>query len=117
VDASVTTPFFDTRVVEFLFSLPPMPHFADKDIVRRAMAGRLPDEVRLRPKKPLGADPAELLMRGEIERWLPLLDHSEMAPYVDARILTESVRLALREARPLDQEMKALCLAVWLLYR
>ena len=94
-----------------------MPHFADKDIVRRAMAGRLPDEIRLRPKKALGADPAEVLLRREIEKWLPLLHHPKMAPYVDPRILTESVHSALREARPLHQEMKALCLAVWLANR
>jgi asparagine synthase (glutamine-hydrolysing) len=117
VDAHVTTPFFDARVVEFLFSLPPMPHFADKDIVRRAMAGRLPDEIRLRPKKALGVDPAEVLLRQEIEKWLPFLHRPEMAPYVDPRILTESVHSAMREARPLHQEIKALCLAVWLAYR
>ncbi len=117
VEAHVTTPFFDTRVVEFLFSLPPMPHFADKDIVRRAMAGRLPDEIRLKPKRALGADPAEVLLRREVERWLPMLHRPEMAPYVDARILCESIHSALRETRPLHQEMKALCLAIWLTYQ
>jgi asparagine synthase (glutamine-hydrolysing) len=117
VDAHVSTPFFDTRVVEFLFSLPPMPHFADKDIVRRAMAGSLPDEIRLRPKTPLGADPAEVLFRREPGKWLPVLDHPEMVRYVDPRILIESVHSALREARSLHQELKALCLAVWLSHR
>src|SRR5205085_4341674 len=92
VDAAVTTPFFDTRVVEFLFSLPPMPHFADKDIVRRAMKGRLPDEVRLRPKRPFGTDPAEVLLRRDLTPWLPLLGHPQMAQFVDTRILTQSLQ-------------------------
>jgi asparagine synthase (glutamine-hydrolysing) len=117
VDAAVTAPFFDARVVEFLFSLPPMPHFADKDIVRRAMAGRLPEEVRLRPKTPFGADPAELLLRREVERWLPLLNSPKMERYVDAGILANSMRSALREGRPLHDELRALCLAVWLMHR
>ena len=117
VPAKLTVPFLDVRVVEFLFSLPPMPHFADKDIVRRAMDGSLPDEIRLRPKTPLGADPAEVLFRREPERWLPRLDHPEMVHYTDPRILNQSVRSALKEARPLHQELKAVCLAVWLSHR
>jgi asparagine synthase (glutamine-hydrolysing) len=117
VPATLAVPFFDVRIVEFLFSLPPMPHFADKDIVRRAMAGRVPDEVRLRRKRPLGADAAEVLLRRDLERWLPMLSDSRMAPYVDARILSESVRARVREGRPLQQEMHAFALAMWLSYR
>jgi len=94
-----------------------MPHFADKDIVRRAMAGRLPEQVRQRPKRPFGADPAEALLRRDVAPLLPLLDHPRMAQYVDARILTQSLHSALREARSLQQEMKALCLAKWLTYQ
>jgi asparagine synthase (glutamine-hydrolysing) len=117
VEARVTTPFFDTRLVEFLFALPPMPHFADKDIVRRAMAGRLPEEVRLRPKRPFGVDPAEVLLRRDPAPWLPLLGQPQMAQYVDTRILIETLQSALREARPFHNELKALCLAKWLTYR
>lgn len=117
VRARLTVPFFDVRVVEFLFSLPPMPHFADKDIVRRALAGRVPDAVRLRPKRPLGADPAEVLLRRDVEHWLPLLNDTRMASYVDARILGESVQSAASEGRPLHQELPAFALAKWLSYR
>lgn len=117
VQATLAVPFFDTRVVELLFSLPPMPHFADKDIVRQAMAGSLPDDVRLRPKRPLGADPAEVLLRREVERWLPRLNRPEMEGYVDARILIESVRSAAARAVPMHHEIAALSLAVWLSYR
>ena len=94
-----------------------MPHFADKDIVRRAMKGHLPDEVRLRPKRPFGIDPAEVLLRRDPAPWLPLLGLPQMAPFVDPRILSRSLHTGLREARPLQQELKALCLAKWLTYR
>jgi asparagine synthase (glutamine-hydrolysing) len=117
VRAELAVPFFDVRVVEFLFSLPPMPHFADKDIVRRAMAGALPDEVRLRPKRPLGADPAEVLLRRDVETWLPRLSHPEMEQYVDARILIESIRSAAATGAAMHHEIAALSLAVWLSYR
>jgi asparagine synthase (glutamine-hydrolysing) len=50
-------PMFDRRLVELLFSFPPMPWFADKYLLREAMRGRLPDDVRLRPKTPLAGDP------------------------------------------------------------
>ena len=117
VDAELAVPFFDVRVVEFLFSLPPMPYFADKDIVRRAMAGWLPDEVRLRRKSPLGTDPAQLLLARNVESWIPRLDPPALAKYVETRILTESLRLAVREERPMQQEISALSLAIWLAYR
>jgi len=48
---------------------------------------------------------------------LPRLNDTKMAPYVDERILDESVRSAMREGKPLHQEMHAFALAVWLSYR
>ena len=117
VPIELTVPFFDARVVEFLFSLPPMPHFADKDIVRRAMAGSLPDDVRLRPKTTLRTDPAELLLRREGDRWLSRLNDSPITSYVDARILAEVVRSAIAGGRSLQREIPPIALAMWMAYR
>jgi asparagine synthase (glutamine-hydrolysing) len=117
VPAELAVPFLDTRVVEFLLSLPPMPHFADKDIVRRAMAGWLPDEVRLRPKRALGADPAEVLLRRQFARWLPLLNRPEMGQFVDTRILIQSVQSEVAGGSAMHHEIAALSLAVWFSYR
>jgi len=50
-------PMFDRRLVELLFAFPPMPWFANKYLLREAMRGRLPDDVRERPKTPLAGDP------------------------------------------------------------
>lgn len=56
----VAYPFFDRRLVELLFAFPPMPWFADKYLLREAMRGRLPDDVRTRPKTPLAGDPMRI---------------------------------------------------------
>ena len=53
-------PFFDARVVSFALSLPSYPWCIDKTLLREAMAGRLPDTIRLRPKAALGGDPVAL---------------------------------------------------------
>jgi asparagine synthase (glutamine-hydrolysing) len=53
----VRYPFLDLRVVEYLLAIPPFPWFFQKTLLRRAMADRVPDPVRLRPKSPLAGDP------------------------------------------------------------
>lgn len=53
----VRYPFLDLRLVDFLLALPPFPFFFQKTLIRDAMAGRLPEKVLLRPKKPLQSDP------------------------------------------------------------
>ena len=112
----LTVPFLDTRLVEFLFTLPPMPHFADKDILRQAMKGWLPEKVRTRPKALLASDPAQVLVREAVaRRWsgrLGLID-----AYADPRILQAVVEGGVRRGRRIDQEIAPLCLAEWLSFR
>ncbi|HVM74749.1 MAG TPA: asparagine synthase-related protein [Candidatus Saccharimonadales bacterium] len=50
-------PLLDLRMLRFMLRLPPVPWCMDKELVRRAMAHRLPDAVVHRPKTPLGHDP------------------------------------------------------------
>jgi asparagine synthase (glutamine-hydrolysing) len=50
-------PFFDVRLVNYLLALPPMPWCVDKELLRAAMRGRLPETVRRRPKARLGGSP------------------------------------------------------------
>lgn len=59
-------PFLDLRIVNFLLALPPFPWFFKKTILREAMTGRLPEDVRSRPKAPLAGDPvlAQLELNG-----------------------------------------------------
>lgn len=46
-------PLLDTRVLEFVFSIPPVPWCQRKELLRRAFRGELPDEILRRPKSPL----------------------------------------------------------------
>ncbi len=57
----VRYPFLDLRVVEYLLAIPPFPWFLEKTLLRQAMADRVLDTVRLRPKTPFAGDP--LLIR------------------------------------------------------
>jgi asparagine synthase (glutamine-hydrolysing) len=49
-------PFFDLRVVDYVWSIPPVPWSQDKGLLRAAMQGQMHDEVRKRPKTPLAGD-------------------------------------------------------------
>lgn len=52
VPARFGDPFLDRRVIEFLWSLPPLPWFHRKHLLRFSMASKLPKEVINRPKTP-----------------------------------------------------------------
>lgn len=56
-------PFFDVRLIELILALPPIPWCEDKEIVRAAMTGRMPEKVRTRPKTPLQIDPLRSVIR------------------------------------------------------
>ena len=56
-------------MVRYLLRLPAMPWCMDKQLVRRAMVGDLPDETVKRPKTPLAADPLELWIKKK--HWKP----------------------------------------------
>ncbi|MCP4307851.1 MAG: asparagine synthetase B [bacterium] len=46
-------PYFDIRLVRFLLRVPVLPWCVNKILLREAMQGRLPEDVRARPKTPL----------------------------------------------------------------
>ncbi len=50
-------PFFDVRLLRFVMGIPAIPWCVHKEILRRAMRGRLPEAVRTRPKIPLAGHP------------------------------------------------------------
>jgi asparagine synthase (glutamine-hydrolysing) len=53
----VRYPFLDLRLVDYLLALPPFPWFFQKMLLRKSMAGKLPERVRIRPKTPFQGDP------------------------------------------------------------
>jgi asparagine synthase (glutamine-hydrolysing) len=59
----VRYPFLDLRVVNYLLAIPTFPWLYKKQLLRNAMVGRMPESLRLRPKKTLSADPVALASR------------------------------------------------------
>jgi asparagine synthase (glutamine-hydrolysing) len=54
----VRHPLVDVRMIEYALRLPVIPWIIDKQILRAAMRGILPEPVLLRPKSPLAGEPA-----------------------------------------------------------
>lgn len=93
VPLAVVWPLLDTRVIEFVFSIPPVPWCQRKELVRRAFRGELPDEVLSRNKSPL---------RGYYERQVagwrrargaaaPAFSEATLQ-FVDTRILVDTLQ-------------------------
>jgi asparagine synthase (glutamine-hydrolysing) len=76
-------PFFDLRVLRFLLSLPALPLCSDKELLRRAARGIIPDAVRLRRKSPLIADPIAALLQKPESVWVDRFETiPELSEYV-----------------------------------
>lgn len=67
VPVEVRYPLLDLRVVEFALAIPPVPWMVNKHILRRAMRGLLPRDVRLHPKSPAGDLVRSRLLRGDMD--------------------------------------------------
>jgi len=109
----VRYPFLDLRIVEYLLALPPFPWFFEKNLLREAMFGCLPESVRRRPKTPLVGDPlVEWLKRSE-SNWMTEAPWSEET----SRYVSHSVMVPLNGAGERDDLLAAvrpLCLNFWL---
>ena len=109
----VRHPFLDLRVVNFLLALPPFPLFFEKQILREAVAGRLPETVRMRPKTPLAGSPLVAHMRQSQARWMDEVEwDAEMDSYVN-----KSALMAFRNGTTSEQAhaaVRPLCLNFWL---
>ena len=77
-------PLLDVRMLRFLLRVPPVPWCMEKELLRDAMRGMLPEEIRSRPKTPLPVEPIDYFVKNK--RWSPLPLHepsSEIRAYVD----------------------------------
>jgi asparagine synthase (glutamine-hydrolysing) len=109
----VRHPFMDLRVVEFLLALPPFPWFFRKKLLRDAMAGRLPEAIRTRPKTPLAANPIEKMLDRPEAAWLGRMKWSdEVASYVNPALAASAARE--RKPRETSANIRPLCLNLWL---
>jgi asparagine synthase (glutamine-hydrolysing) len=77
-------PFFDKRLVEYLLAIPSVPWFLNKELLRSAMVGKIPEEVRNRPKAPMNEDPFVKLLQESGVKWSDFyLPVKEFDRYVD----------------------------------
>lgn len=107
-------PFFDVRLVSFLFSLPSVPWFMDKWILRESMRGLLPERVRVRPKAPLPCDPVKILLSQEASAWI---DHFQATEALDHYVIRGEVPMltgADQGDLDVDLNLRPLILDSWL---
>jgi asparagine synthase (glutamine-hydrolysing) len=107
-------PFLDLRVVDYLLALSPFPFCFEKSLLRDAMAGRLPESCRLRPKTSPAFDPlVRCLQQTKAAELLDQIQWStEMNGYVDNSHLKPLQRECASEQIALD--VRPICLNFWL---
>ena len=88
VPVEVCHPFFDLRLVDFLLALPALPWCSDKELLREAARGILPEAVRLRRKSPLLADPLIALLQQPESAWIDSFESvPELGRYVERHLI------------------------------
>jgi asparagine synthase (glutamine-hydrolysing) len=88
VSVEVRHPFFDLRLVDFLLALPVLPWCSDKELLREAARGILPDAVRLRRKSPLLADPLIALLQRPESAWVDSFEAvPELGQFVERSLI------------------------------
>jgi asparagine synthase (glutamine-hydrolysing) len=103
-------PFLDRRVLCLLLRLPPIPWCMDKHILREATRGLLPEEVRLRAKSGLPADPLAAFVRSG--GWKPALQNPAQRLY--EFVETNLAEAALQNSSDLWFDLRPVSLDLWL---
>ena len=86
VPVEIRHPFFDLRLVDFLLGLAALPWCSDKELLREAGRGVLPDAVRLRRKSPLLSDPLIALLQRPESAWVDSFEaDGKLGRYVERR--------------------------------
>jgi asparagine synthase (glutamine-hydrolysing) len=109
----VCYPFLDLRIVNYLFALPPFPWFLQKMLLREAMIGRLPEALRMRPKKPLQVDPVSEQLRKTGAASLNRMNWSDDADqYIDRSSVAPPHDKM--KAEQVSCNLRPYCLNIWL---
>lgn len=109
----VRYPFLDLRIVDYLLALPPFPWFFEKMLLRAAIAGRIPERVRMRPKTPLEGDPvSEQFRRTGAEQLKQMRWSSEADQYIERSALAPPH--GRMNAEQIGSNLRPYCLNIWL---
>src|SRR5882762_2692492 len=109
----VRFPFLDFRIVNYLFALPPFPWFFQKMLLREAMASRIPERIRVRPKTPLQGDPVSAqLKRSGIERLAKMQWSKDCDQFIErSAIIVPHGKMNTEEV---SGSLRPYCLNIWL---
>ena len=109
----VRYPFLDLRLVDYLFAVPPFPFFFQKKLLRDAMAGRLPETVRLQRKTPWQGDPLLEKANRTKKQWVSQVQwNKKMEKFVDRSSLGKlRGKLSTEQA---SSSVRPYCLNFWL---
>ncbi|NJM19855.1 MAG: asparagine synthetase B [Richelia sp. RM2_1_2] len=110
-------PFFDLRLVNFLVSIPPVPWLVNKNILREAMKGRLPEAIRTRKKIVFEApDGYTKVMQEMVGSWIgDLLKNTPLLEdYVDTAELSRFLQSSEIDTGKFLELEKTLAVAYWL---
>lgn len=94
IPIEVRFPFFDLRLVNFLLALARLPWCCDKQLLREAGRGVLPDAVRLRRKSPLRSDPLIAILERPESAWA---DRFEAVPELGKYVIRSRIPTVHRE--------------------
>jgi asparagine synthase (glutamine-hydrolysing) len=101
VPVETRAPFLDPRLLRFLLRVPPVPWCMNKELLREAMRGLLPENIRSRGKTPLRGDPLQL--HAQNGGWCPVLSEGAC----------ERIRMFVNCDMPRATSSPALGLSVW----
>ncbi len=113
VPIELRAPLLDQRLLRFLLRVPAVPWCMEKELLREAMRGTLPEEVRVRPKTPLLGD--FLKHFTEAKKWSPLPlsePAAELREFVDWERL--GATLATATGSTLWAALRPVSLCYWL---
>ena len=113
VPVEVRHPIFDLRLVNFLLALPRLPWCSDKELLREAARGVLPDAVRLRRKSPLLADPLNAILQRPESAWV---DQFKPVPELERYVVRNRIPVVYNEPDPWAAwiHLRPLSLNFWL---
>lgn len=94
VPVEVRQPLFDLRLMKFLLAIPRLPWCSDKELLREAARGVLPDRVRLRKKSPLPADLLIATLQRHESAWV---DQFEPVPELEQYVVRDRIPAVHRE--------------------
>jgi asparagine synthase (glutamine-hydrolysing) len=109
VPLEVRHPYVDIRLLRFMLSVPVVPWCRQKQLLRRALRGVVPETVRRRPKAPLGGNPDYERVRRD---GLPAARPSErLATYGAADMLSQA---PLGTVATVEAKLRFVALSRWL---